>query len=135
MDQKNFAAFTQAITEKFMQHPAVTSNAYTAWFAKGDMPLDYLRHFTVQFSVFSNQFLLAALNRVINAETLESARESKEILINELGVVYNNRKGKEESSMTSTPRSSPPKAPSTAARSVSRPRTSSGCCASARRSV
>ena len=58
-----------------MQHPVVTSNAYTTWFAKGDMPLDYLRHFTVQFSVFSNQFLLAALNRVINAETIrERAR-------------------------------------------------------------
>ena len=96
MDQKNFAAFTQTITEKFMQHPVVTSNAYTAWFAKGDMRLDCLRHFTVQFSVFSNQFLLAALNRVINAETLESARESKEILMNELGVVYNNGKAKKE---------------------------------------
>ena len=49
------------------------------------MPLDHLRHFTVQFSVFSNQFLLAALNRVINADTLQAARESKEILMNELG--------------------------------------------------
>ena len=96
MDQKDFAAFKEAITEKFMQHPAVTGNAYTAWFAKGDMPLDDLRHFTVQFSVFSNQFLLAALNRAINADTLESARESKEILMNELGVVYNNGKAKKE---------------------------------------
>ena len=42
----------------------------------------------MQFSVFSNQFLLAALNRVINADTLEAARESKEILLNELGVIY-----------------------------------------------
>ena len=33
--------------------------------------------------------LLAALNRVINADRLESARESKEILMNELGVIYN----------------------------------------------
>ena len=38
--------------------------------------------------VFSNQFLLAALNRVINAGTLAAARESKEILMNELGVIY-----------------------------------------------
>jgi hypothetical protein len=53
------------------------------------MPLDHLRRFTVQFSVFSNQFLLAALNRVINADTLQSSRESKEILMNELGVIYN----------------------------------------------
>ena len=67
----------------------VTGNEYTKWFANGEMSLDHLRHFTVQFSVFSNQFLLAALNRVINADTLESARESKEILMNELGVIYN----------------------------------------------
>src|SRR5262245_134526 len=89
MQNKNFDAFKQTITEQFMRHPVVTNNAYTAWFARGDMPLDHLRHFTVQFSVFSNQFLLAALNRVINADTLEAARESKEILMNELGVIYN----------------------------------------------
>ena len=67
----------------------MTKNAYTAWFANGDMSLDHLREFTVQFSVFSNQFLLAALNRVINADSLHAARESKEILMNELGVIYN----------------------------------------------
>jgi hypothetical protein len=88
MADKNFDAFKKTIERKFMQHPVVTDNAYTAWFAKGDMPLDHLRHFTVQFSVFSNQFLLAALNRVINADTLQAARESKEILMNELGVIY-----------------------------------------------
>jgi hypothetical protein len=54
------------------------------------MTLDELRAFALQFSVFSNQFLLAALNRVINADTLQAARESKEILMNELGVIYNN---------------------------------------------
>ena len=86
---KRFEAFKQTIEREFMQHPVVTSNPYTAWFSRGEMSLDHLRHFTVQFSVFSNQFLLAALNRTINADTLESARESKEILMNELGVVYN----------------------------------------------
>src|SRR4029079_17932530 len=43
---------------------------------------------TTQFSVFSNQFLLAALNRAVNADSLHAARESKEILMNELGVIY-----------------------------------------------
>ena len=84
-----FDTFKQTIERRFMHHPVVTKNAYTRWFSRGEIPLDHLRHFTVQFSVFSNQFLLAALNRVINADTLESARESKEILMNELGVVYN----------------------------------------------
>src|SRR4029079_1250060 len=67
----------------------VTKNEYTGWFSRGDLSLDQVRHFTVQFSVFSNQFLLAALNRVINADSPQSARESKEILMNELGVIYN----------------------------------------------
>jgi hypothetical protein len=89
MAGKDFEAFKQTIERRFMGHPVVTHNAYAAWFAHGDMELGHLRSFTVQFSVFSNQFLLAALNRVINADTLRSARESKEILMNELGVIYN----------------------------------------------
>jgi hypothetical protein len=93
MATKNFEVFKQTIEEKFMGHPVVTRNPYTAWFARGEMSLDHLRQFTVQFSVFSNQFLLAALNRVINADTLRSARESKEILMNELGVIYNKPRG------------------------------------------
>ncbi|RPI51928.1 MAG: hypothetical protein EHM55_17740 [Acidobacteria bacterium] len=93
MAEKNFDAFKQMIEERFMGHPVVTDNAYTRWFARGEMPLDHLRRFAVEFSVFSNQFLLAALNRAINADTLQSARESKEILMNELGVIYNNKAG------------------------------------------
>jgi pyrroloquinoline quinone (PQQ) biosynthesis protein C len=92
MAGKDFEAFKHTIEEQFMRHPVVTSNAYTAWFARGEMSLDQLRRFAVEFSVFSNQFLLAALNRVINADTLQAARESKEILMNELGVIYNSRK-------------------------------------------
>jgi hypothetical protein len=93
MSVKNFDHFKQTIERGFMQHPVVTRNEYTDWFSRGEMSLDHLRHFTVQFSVFSNQFLLAALNRVINADTLEAARESKEILMNELGVIYNSKNG------------------------------------------
>ena len=88
MNGKGFETFKDTVERELMRHPVVTDNAYTAWFAEGRVPLDHLRHFTVQFSVFSNQFLLAALNRVINADTLEAARESKEILLNELGVIY-----------------------------------------------
>jgi hypothetical protein len=89
MAGKDFGTFKHTIERRFMQHQVVTNNDYTGWFSRGEMSLDQVRHFTVQFSVFSNQFLLAALNRVINADSLESARESKEILMNELGVIYN----------------------------------------------
>src|SRR5215467_724681 len=89
MAGKNFDAFKLTIEREFMGHPVVKKNDYTAWFAHGDVPMDHLRQFTVQFSVFSNQFLLDALNRVINADTLAASREAKEILMNELGVIYN----------------------------------------------
>lgn len=88
MAGKDFEAFKQTIEQHFMGHPVVTQNAYTAWFARGEVPLSHLRQFTTQFSVFSNQFLLAALNRAINADSMHAARESKEILMNELGVIY-----------------------------------------------
>jgi pyrroloquinoline quinone (PQQ) biosynthesis protein C len=89
MAEKNFDAFKQTIEERFMHHPVVTDNTYTQWFAHGEMPVEHLRRFAIEFSVFSNQFLLAALNRVINADSLHASRESKEILMNELGVIYN----------------------------------------------
>ena len=107
MAEKNFEAFKQTIEQQFMQHPVVTSNAYTAWFAGGAMSLDELRHFTVQFSVFSNQFLLAALNRAINADSLQATRESKEILMNELGVIYNDRGAKKHQPAGDTPGGTP----------------------------
>ncbi len=93
MAAKNFDAFKQTIEERFMGHPVVTDNRYTKWFSRGDMSLDHLRRFTIEFSVFSNQFLLAALNRAINADSLHASRESKEILMNELGVIYNSKAG------------------------------------------
>jgi hypothetical protein len=102
MAGRDFEAFKLTIEKAFMGHPVVVRNAYTKWFSRGEISPDELRQFTVQFSVFSNQFLLAALSRVINADTLESARESKEILLNELGVVYNN-KGREGTATAGRP--------------------------------
>ena len=70
------------------EHPVVVANAYTAWFETGEATLDDVRHLTVQFSVFSHQFLEAQLRRVLNARSLESYHAAKEILLNELGVVF-----------------------------------------------
>ena len=85
MWNKDVATFKTRIDRALMLHPVVVDNAYTRWFATGELSLEQLRDFTVQFSVFSNQFLLAALNRVITADALHAARESKEILMNEPG--------------------------------------------------
>ena len=81
-------AFRARLERDVLRHPAIVSNPYTAWFKEGDFSLAQARAFLVQFSVFSNQFLLAQLHKVLNAETLDEMRASKEILANEIGVGF-----------------------------------------------
>jgi len=83
-----FRDFLAEVERDFLHHRIITDNAYTRWFKEGRATDDELRHFIKQFSVFSNQFLIAALLRVINAPSLQQARASKQILMNELGVIY-----------------------------------------------
>lgn len=87
----DFRAFLDRVERELLQHRVITNNAYTAWFQKGEATDAELKHFIKQFSVFSNLFLVASLLKVINAPTLQQARQSKEILMNELGVIYRRR--------------------------------------------
>ena len=80
--------FRTTANARIAGHPIVRRNAYTAWFSRGTMNLEDLREFTVQFSVFSHLFLEAQLRKCINANTLETYRAGKEILLNELGVSF-----------------------------------------------
>src|SRR5919201_5632904 len=84
----DFQRFLTDVEQQLMRHRIITDNEYTRWFQKGEATDEELRHFIRQFSVFSNQFLIAALLKVINAPSLQQARASKEILMNELGVIY-----------------------------------------------
>jgi hypothetical protein len=81
-------AFRQRIDDVVGRHAAVTDNTFTRWFATGQATIDDVRHLTVQFSVFSHLFVEAQLRKVINAPSLDSYRAGKEILMNELGVVF-----------------------------------------------
>ena len=83
----DFRDFLDRVDRDLLHH-RITDNAYTRWFRDGNVTDAELVHFVRQFSVFSNQFLVAALLRVINAPTLQQARSAKEILMNELGVIY-----------------------------------------------
>ncbi|QZZ22592.1 hypothetical protein J5X98_09630 [Leptothermofonsia sichuanensis E412] len=85
---RDFQDFLAEVDREFLQHRIITDNAYTRWFATGTATDEELRHFIKQFSVFSNQFLIAALLKVINSPTLQQSRASREILLNELGVIY-----------------------------------------------
>lgn len=84
----NFHDFLTQVDREFLQHRIITNNAYTRWFRDGTVTDEELRHFIQQFSVFSNQFLIAALQKAINSPTLQQSRASREILLNELGVIY-----------------------------------------------
>src|SRR3954471_12434657 len=88
-----FREFLERVDRDLLHHPIITDNAYTRWFRDGTATDAELAHFVRQFSVFSNQFLVAALVRVINAPSLRQARAAKEILMNELGVIYRRAEG------------------------------------------
>ena len=77
-----------AADELVFHHPVVVDNAYTKWFSKGEASRDEVRHLTVQFSVFSHLFVEAQLRKVINAADVDTYRAGKEILMNELGVLF-----------------------------------------------
>jgi hypothetical protein len=85
---RQFLKFQQRINKELLQHRVITHNPYTLWFEQGNQNLNQIKAFVIQFSVFSNQFLIAQLNKMIHADTLEAMRASKEILANELGVSF-----------------------------------------------
>ena len=80
--------FKLRLEKEVLTHPVIVANPYTAWFKHGELTAAQARAFLIQFSVFSNQFLVAQLQKVLNAETLEEMRASKEILANEIGVGF-----------------------------------------------
>ena len=84
----DLARFRSRVEALVHHHPVVVDNPYTRWFAAGSADRDEVRHLTVQFSVFSHQFVEAQLRKVLNAADLDSYRSGKEILMNELGVVF-----------------------------------------------
>ncbi|HEY9658283.1 MAG TPA: hypothetical protein V6C65_07515, partial [Allocoleopsis sp.] len=84
----DFQTFWTEVDRRLLHHPIILHNAYTHWFSQGIATDAELRYFIQQFSVFSNQFLIAALQKVINSPSLQQSRASREILLNELGVIY-----------------------------------------------
>ncbi len=85
---QRFLAFQQRIDSELLHHRVITRNPYTSWFKRGEQTAEQVQAFVVQFSVFSNLFLVAQLYKTINADSLEGMRASKEILANEIGVVF-----------------------------------------------
>ncbi len=95
---EDFQNFLVEVDRRLLHHPIIINNTYTRWFSQGKATDAELKHFIRQFSVFSNQFLVAALLKTINSPTLQQSRSSREILLNELGVIYRNPLQKIDSS-------------------------------------
>ena len=81
-------AFNARVDDVVHSHSVVVDNRYTKWFAKGEATRDEVRHLATQFSVFSHLFVEAQLRKVINAADVDTYRAGKEILMNELGVIF-----------------------------------------------
>lgn len=85
---RRFLRFQERINHELLRHRVITNNRYTAWFKRGEQTEGEVKAFIIQFSVFSNLFLIAQLYKMINADSLEGMHASKEILANEIGVVF-----------------------------------------------
>lgn len=94
--------FKRRLEHEVLSHSIIVANPYTAWFERGELSTAQARAFLVQFSVFSNQFLVAQLQKVLNAETLEEMRASKEILANEIGVGFRTPRGTDDPELGGT---------------------------------
>lgn len=92
---QSFRRFYERIESELLTHSIIQRNDYCDWFANGEFTTEQLRHFIIQFSVFSNQFLVAQLHKMLNAESIEEMRSSKEILANEIGVIFSGEKPSE----------------------------------------
>jgi hypothetical protein len=85
---KAYYQMLDRIEREIFPHEVIVNNKFCQWFQQGQLDLEDVQHFLVQFSVFSNLFIEAQLKKTINAPTLEAMHRSKEILMNELGVVF-----------------------------------------------
>lgn len=80
--------FEKRIENELLNHNVIHENHYCDWFELGNASIYDVRYLIQQFSVFSNEFIVAQLRKVLNAKTLDEMRTGKIILMNELGVPF-----------------------------------------------
>ena len=57
--------FLTRLDGELLNHSVITNNKYCNWFKHTHLILEDVRYFTQQFSVFSNQFIIAQLNNCL----------------------------------------------------------------------
>jgi hypothetical protein len=99
---KSFDSFKEKIEQEFFQHPVIVNNPYTKWFKQCLANTAQVKDLVLQFSVFSNHFVVLQAKRMVNAATLEGEDAARAILLNECGVAMDVKTGSIEGKRYST---------------------------------
>lgn len=91
--QKDFKVFKERIEKEFFQHPVIVNNPYTKWFKQGNANEKQVEDLILQFSVFSNHFIVVQAKRMVNANTIEGEECARAILLNECGLAQDVKTG------------------------------------------
>ena len=102
-EMKNFNLLKQRIEKDFFQHPVIVNNPYTKWFKQGNANPEQVKDLILQFSVFSNHFIVVQCKRMVYASTIEGEEAARAILLNECGVGMNVKTGSIEGQKFTTP--------------------------------
>ena len=100
---KDFNLLKQRIEKDFFQHPVIVNNPYTKWFKQGIANPEQVKDLILQFSVFSNHFIVVQCKRMVYASTIEGEEAARAILLNECGVGMNVKTGSVEGQKFTTP--------------------------------
>ncbi len=100
---RDFDLLKKRIEKDFFQHPVIVNNPYTKWFKQGTANTEQVKDLILQFSVFSNHFIVVQAKRMVNASTIEGEEAARAILLNECGVGMNVRTGSIEGQKFTTP--------------------------------
>ena len=92
----SLSSFKEVLEREFFLHPVITDNAYTRWFSLGEANDAQVSDLLLQFSVFSNHFLVVQAKRMVNASNLEAERGARFILMSECGVAQDTATGSTE---------------------------------------
>ena len=102
-NMKDFNFLKKRIEKEFFQHPVIVNNPYTKWFKQGNANTEQIKDLIVQFSVFSNHFIVVQCKRMVYASTIEGEEAARAILLNECGVGMNVKTGSIEGQKFTTP--------------------------------
>jgi hypothetical protein len=98
----SFAFFQERIERELYRHPVIVDNSYPRWFSRGEANLAQIAELLLQFSVFSNHFLVVQAKRMVNASSEEAERGARFILMSECGVALDGSTGSTEGRVFST---------------------------------